>query len=132
DGSFESRIAVMNDELEGLPFAACGDLGDFKDVMKWVRNKKAELFAKHIKNREESSNSAGEKFKIRMNTSSKEARDKKKKRRIRCSKYNGIGHNRRNCRRGDDHNQMESGDGGCPEDDDNWSSQTSEEGIDQI
>ncbi|XLR11095.1 hypothetical protein S83_039033, partial [Arachis hypogaea] len=100
DGSYESRIAAMNDELEGLPFAAYGDLGDFKDVMEWVRNKKAELFAKHEKNREGSSNSAG--------------------------------HNRQNCRRGDDHNQMESRDGGGPEDDDDWSSQTSEEGIDEI
>ncbi|XLR15224.1 hypothetical protein S83_043162, partial [Arachis hypogaea] len=59
NGSYESKIAAMNDELEGLPFAACGDLGDFKDVMEWVRNKKAELFAKHEKNRKGSSNSAG-------------------------------------------------------------------------
>ncbi|XLS81987.1 hypothetical protein HN51_047818 [Arachis hypogaea] len=125
DGSYESRIAAMNDELEGLPFAAYGDLGDFKDVMEWVRNKKAELFAKHEKNREGSSNSAGEKFKTRTDATSKEAGDKKKK----C---NGIGHNRQNCRRGDDHNQMESRDGGGPEDDDDWSSQTSEEGIDEI
>ncbi|RYR25559.1 hypothetical protein Ahy_B02g059366 [Arachis hypogaea] len=41
-------------------------------------------------------------------------------------------YNHRNCRRGDDHNQMESGDGGGLEDDDDWSSQTSEEGIDQM
>ncbi|XLS50802.1 hypothetical protein HN51_011479 [Arachis hypogaea] len=83
-------------KFKGLPFAACGDLGDFKDVMEWVRNKKAKLFAKHEKNREGSSNSAR--------------------------------HNHRNCRHGDDHNQMESGDGGGPKDDDDWSSQTNEEG----
>ncbi|XLS71028.1 hypothetical protein HN51_027893 [Arachis hypogaea] len=132
DGSYESRIAAMNDELEGLPFAACGDLSDFKDVMEWVRNKKAELFAKHKKNREGSSKSAGEKFKTWTDATSKESRDKKKRRRIRCSRCNGIGHNRRNCRRGDEHNQMESGDEGGSEDDDDWSSQTSEEEIDEM
>ncbi|RYR68377.1 hypothetical protein Ahy_A03g014875 isoform A [Arachis hypogaea] len=63
----------------GLPFAACGDLGDFKDVMEWVRNKKAKLFAKHEKNREGSSNSASEKFKTRTDAISKDAMDKKKK-----------------------------------------------------
>ncbi|RYR68378.1 hypothetical protein Ahy_A03g014875 isoform B [Arachis hypogaea] len=47
---------------------------------------------------------------------------------FRCSKCNCIGHNHRNCRHGDDHNQMESGDGGGPKDDDDWSSQTNEEG----
>ncbi|RYR05489.1 hypothetical protein Ahy_B06g085355 isoform M [Arachis hypogaea] len=118
DGSYESRIAAMNDELEGLPFAACGDLGDFKDVMEWVRNKKAELFAKHEKNREGGSKSAGEKFKTWMDATSKEAGNKKKKRRIWCSRCNSIGHNR--------------GDGGGPEDDDNWSSQTNEEGIEEM
>ncbi|RYR50422.1 hypothetical protein Ahy_A07g037027 [Arachis hypogaea] len=109
DESYESRIAVMNDELEGLPFAACGDLGETK----W-----------HEKNREGSSNSASEKFKTRTYATSKEAGDKKKS--------EEFGHNRRNCRRGDDHNQIESGDGGGPEDVDDWSSQTNEERIDEM
>ena len=61
-----------------MPFATYRDLGNFKDVMEWVRNKKAELFAKYEKNREGSSNSASEKFKTRTYATSKEAGDKKK------------------------------------------------------
>ncbi|MED6156280.1 hypothetical protein PIB30_013086 [Stylosanthes scabra] len=100
DRTYESRITAMNDELQGLTFAAYGNLGDFKDVMEWVRNKKAELLGKHGHNREGSSNIAAEKSKTQYEAATK-PREKKQKRKVRCSKCNGIGHNRRNYRRDD-------------------------------